>query len=100
MATPGIDFNTWKEYVTSQLDQISGQVKEIKAKMVTREEYDDAHAPIVKMLHDHDRMVHDHEKLVSKGRKILMWLGIATLVSATLSPHLAAIVNLVKLVGR
>lgn len=70
----------WKDGVTRRLDEISGQIEGIKKQMVTRKEYNDDHAPLVKL-------VGEHEALVRGSQKTLTWIGVAALLAALFSPH-------------
>lgn len=75
----------------TKLEQISGQIAEMKGQMVTRKEYNDAYGPLLKMVNDHEPMVKSHERAYRSTLKGLMWLGAATLVSAIVSPHWSAV---------
>ena len=69
-----------------KLEQISGQIGDMKSKMVTRQEYNDAHGPLLKL-------VQKHERIYAGATKGLLWLGAATLISAIVSPHWGAVVK-------
>jgi hypothetical protein len=69
-----------------KLAQISGQIGDMKNKMVTRQEYNEAHGPLLKI-------VQKHERIYGGAVKGLMWLGAATLISAIVSPHWSAVVR-------
>ena len=69
-----------------KLVSISGQIGEMKREMVTRKEYNDSHGPLVKLVEKHDRVYNG----TIKG---LIWLGVATLTSAIVSPHWSAIIK-------
>jgi hypothetical protein len=76
-----------------KLVEISGQIGEMKREMVTRKEYNEAHGPLLRLVEKQAPLVEKHERAYVGAVKGLIWLGVATLVSAIVSPHWSAIVH-------
>lgn len=76
-------YKRFKE-IDEKLAEISQQLEETNSQMVTRDEYNEAHKPLL-------QLVDKHERVYNGTVKGLMWLGVATLVSAIVSPHWSSI---------
>ena len=89
MASIDSRFDDLSKQITAQSAQIkllSGQIDEMKQHMVTREEYNAAHGPLI-------ALVNKHEKLYMRGRGALIWIGLCTLAASILSPHWSSFVK-------
>ncbi len=79
-----------------KLDIISGQIAEIKREMVTRSEYNTAHAPIVRTLEDHADLLKDYKANRDMIKKWGFRLLIAIFLAALFSPHSAFVFEVLK----
>jgi hypothetical protein len=77
----------WKDQVASQLTTLSGQIEDMKrdmGHMVTRQEYNEAHAPLIRMVEDHERVY----RWGLRNRNRLAWIGFSVIVgSIWAAPH-------------
>ena len=77
--------------LSAQIATLSGQIEEMKRTMVTREEYNRAHAPLVKLVTEDHELVKKHESWYqnfARGRNRLAWIGLAVLLfSIWAAPH-------------
>jgi hypothetical protein len=84
--------------LSAQIKALSGQIEEMKRTMVTREEYNKAHAPLVRMVTEDHELVKKHEgwyQNFARGRNKLAWIGLAVLLfSIWAAPHWQGITRL------
>jgi hypothetical protein len=77
--------------LSAQMQSLSGQMKEMERTMVTREEYNRAHAPLIKMVAEDHELVAKHEVWYLnfiKGRNKLAWIGLSVILfSVWAAPH-------------
>ena len=83
-------FEDWQREITEELRNLSGRVGDIQKTMVTREEYNKAHAPLVAMVERHDKL---YQWGVRSWNKLAWFALITILGSVWAAPHAQAIVR-------